>query len=161
MSIYNLSVRLAGGGERKLADYRDKVILIVNVASKCEFTPQYKGLQSLYEKFGPHGFEVLAFPCNQFDQPESDADIAAFCVRNYGVTFPLFAKIEVNGINAHPLFVWLKHKLPSGGIQGYFTKFLLDRAGAVRGRWPPTIPPEALWSEVAAQVARGKRPTVY
>ena len=103
--------RPAGTGEeRRLTDYRGKVLLIVNVASKCGFTPQYNGLQSLYEQFQPRGFEILAFPCDQFghQEPGSDAEIATFCDATYGVTFPLFAKIEVNGKNAHPLYVWLR-----------------------------------------------------
>ena len=103
MTIHDFSARLGTGEERRLANYRGKVLLIVNVASKCGFTPQYNGLQSLYEQFQPRGFEILAFPCDQFghQEPGSDAEIATFC-DTYGVTFPLFAKIAVNGKNAHP-----------------------------------------------------------
>jgi glutathione peroxidase len=137
-----------------LADYRDKVLLVVNVASKCGFTPQYKSLQALYEQFGPRGFEILAFPCDQFghQEPGSDADISAFCDRTYGITFPLFAKIGVNGSNAHPLYLWLNQQ--KGGLLGdsikwNFTKFLVDRAGAVRARFAPTTKPESLAQDVA------------
>jgi glutathione peroxidase len=154
MSIYDFSARLSTGEERHLADYRGKVLLVVNVASKCGFTPQYKGLQSLRERFGPRGFEVLAFPCDQFghQEPGSDAEISAFCEHTYGVTFPLFAKIEVNGNNAHPLYVWLKQQ--KGGLLGdsikwNFTKFLIDRSGAVRSRFAPTTTPEKLAGDVA------------
>jgi glutathione peroxidase len=146
---------LSTGEERHLADYRGKVVLIVNVASKCGFTPQYKGLQSLYAQFGPRGFEVLAFPCDQFghQEPGTDAEIVAFCDRTYGITFPLFAKIEVNGKNAHPLYVWLKQQkgglLLGDSIKWNFTKFLVDRIGAVRSRFAPTTTPERLARDVA------------
>ncbi len=104
MPIHDFSARLGTGEERRLADYRGKVLLIVNVASKCGFTPQYNGLQALYRQFQQRGFEILAFPCDQFghQEPGSDPEIATFCEDAYGVTFPLFAKIEVNGKNAHP-----------------------------------------------------------
>jgi glutathione peroxidase len=155
MSIYDFNARLSTGEERRLADYRGKVVLVVNVASKCGFTPQYMGLQHLYEELGPRGFEVLAFPCDQFghQEPGTDAEITAFCDRTYGITFPLFAKIEVNGENAHPLYVWLKQQ--KGGLLGdsikwNFTKFLVDRAGAVRSRFAPTTSPEKLAGDVAA-----------
>src|SRR5271170_2647693 len=112
MSLYDFGAPRSSGEERDLADYRGKVLLIVNVASKCGFTPQYRGLQAHYEQFAPRGFEVLAFPCDQFghQEPWSDAEISDFCDRTYRVTFPLFAKIEVNGKNAHPLYVWLKQQ---------------------------------------------------
>ncbi|MGA2891308.1 MAG: glutathione peroxidase [Xanthobacteraceae bacterium] len=154
MPIHDFSARLGTGQERRLADYRGKVLLIVNVASKCGFTPQYKGLQALYEQFQSRGFEILAFPCDQFghQEPGSDAEIAAFCSDTYGVTFPLFAKIDVNGNNAHPLYVWLKKQ--KGGLLGdrikwNFTKFLVDKAGAVCARFAPTTRPESLAREVA------------
>jgi glutathione peroxidase len=154
MPIHDFSARLGTGQERRLADYRGKVLLIVNVASKCGFTPQYKGLQALYEQFQSRGFEILAFPCDQFghQEPGSDAEIAAFCSDTYGVTFPLFAKIDVNGNNAHPLYVWLKKQ--KGGLLGdrikwNFTKFLVDKAGAVCARFAPTTKPESLAREVA------------
>ena len=154
MLIHDFSARLGTGEEYRLADYRGKVLLIVNVASKCGFTPQYKGLQALYENFQPRGFEILAFPCDQFghQEPGSDAEIAAFCDDTYSVTFPLFAKIEVNGQNAHPLYVWLKQQkggLLGNSIKWNFTKFLVDRAGVVRTRFAPTTKPESLTHEVA------------
>jgi glutathione peroxidase len=123
MTIHDFSARLGTGEERRLTDYRGKVLLIVNVASKCGFTPQYNGLQSLYEQFQPRGLEILAFPCDQFghQEPGSDAEIATFCDATYGVTFPLFAKIEVNGKNAHPLYVWLRQQ--KGGLLGNSIKW--------------------------------------
>jgi glutathione peroxidase len=155
MPIYGFSARLSTGEERHLADYRGKALLIVNVASKCGFTPQYKGLQGLYEQFRPRGFEILAFPCDQFghQEPGTDADIAAFCDRTYAITFPLFAKIEVNGENADPLYLWLKkHRsgLLGSRIKWNFTKFLVDKTGAVRARFAPMTRPEKLAGDVAA-----------
>jgi glutathione peroxidase len=156
MSVYDFSARLGSGEERSLDAYRGKVLLIVNVASKCGFTPQYKGLQALYEQFGPRGFEILGFPCDQFghQEPGSDAEIAAFCDTSYRVTFPIFSKIEVNGANAHPLYVWLKAQKGGGllgsGIKWNFTKFLIDRKGGVVSRFPPTTKPESLVKDVEA-----------
>ena len=123
MSVYDFSARLGTGEERSLDAYRGKVLLLVNVASKCGFTPQYKGLQALYEQFAPRGFEILAFPCDQFghQEPGSDAEIAAFCDTTYRVTFPIFSKIEVNGAGAHPLYVWLKAQ--KGGLLGSAIKW--------------------------------------
>jgi glutathione peroxidase len=154
MPIYDFSARLGTGEELRLADYRGKVLLVVNVASKCGFTPQYRGLQGLYERFEPRGFEILAFPCDQFghQEPGSDAEISKFCELTYGVTFPLFAKIEVNGRNAHPLYLWLtqqKGGLLGSSIKWNFTKFLVDRAGAVQARFAPTAKPETLAGDVA------------
>ena len=108
MSIYDFTARLGTGEDQSLAGYRGKVLLVVNVASKCGFTPQYQGMQSLYEQFSARGFEILAFPCDQFghQEPGSDAEIATFCETNFHVTFPLFAKINVNGSAAHPLYAW-------------------------------------------------------
>jgi glutathione peroxidase len=155
MPLYDFTADLNNGEPCPLGTYRDRVLLVVNVASRCGFTPQYKGLQAIYDQFRPRGFEILAFPCDQFghQEPGSDADIAAFCTDTYGVTFPLFAKIEVNGRNAHPLYAWLKQQ--KGGLLGdnikwNFTKFLIDRAGAVRARFAPTTTPESLAREVAA-----------
>lgn len=155
MSIYDFMARSGTGEEIGLDAYRGKVLLIVNVASKCGFTPQYKGLQALYEQLGPRGLEILAFPCDQFghQEPGADAEILDFCERNYRVTFPVFSKIEVNGKNAHPLYVWLKNEkggLLGGGIKWNFTKFLVDRGGVVRTRFAPTTTPEALTADVAA-----------
>jgi len=153
VTIYDFSARLGTGAERHLADYRGKELLVVNVASECGFTPQYIGLQGLYEQFRPRGFEILGFPCDQFghQEPGSDAEIATFCDRTYGITFPIFAKIEVNGKNAHPLFGWLRQQ--KGGLLGdaikwNFTKFLIDRSGAVHARFAPTTKPESLISDI-------------
>jgi glutathione peroxidase len=155
MSIYDFSARLVTGEERHLADYRGKVLLVVNVASKCGFTPQYEGLQALYDQFERRGFEILAFPCDQFghQEPGSDAEISAFCGRSYSVTFPLFSKIEVNGKNAHPLYVWLRRQkggLLGNNIKWNFTKFLVDKAGAVQARFAPVTKPQSLTHSVAA-----------
>jgi len=149
MSIYDFKATLGDGTEQSLADYRGQVLLIVNVASQCGFTPQYKGLQDLQTRFAPRGFSVLGFPCNQFgrQEPGTDAEIATFCTTGFGVTFPLFAKIEVNGTGAHPLWVWLKSR--KSGLLGRrvpwnFTKFLIGRDGDVRGRYAPNRTPESL-----------------
>ncbi len=155
MSIHQFSARLGSGAEKPLADYADTVLLVVNVASKCGFTPQYKGLQDLHARFAPRGFSVLAFPCDQFghQEPGTDAEIASFCDTTYGITFPLFAKIAVNGEGAHPLYVWLKSQksgLLGGAIKWNFTKFLVDRSGAVRARYAPTAKPESLAGDIAA-----------
>ena len=155
MPIYDFSARLGTGEIRDLGAYRGKALMVVNVASKCGFTPQYKGLQDLYDQLGPRGFEILAFPCDQFggQEPGSDADIAVFCDRNYGVRFPLFAKIEVNGMSTHPLYVWLKRQkggLLGNAIKWNFTKFLVDRSGDVVARFAPTTLPGSLSREVTA-----------
>ena len=155
MSFYDFNATLGTGQTQNLGDYRGQALLVVNVASKCGFTPQYKGLQELRDRFHPRRFEVLAFPCDQFghQEPGSDAEIAQFCQLNYGVTFPLFAKIEVNGKNAHPLFTWLKRQkggLFGSNIKWNFTKFLLDRTGAVRARYGPMTTPENLSGAIAA-----------
>jgi glutathione peroxidase len=150
MTIYDFSARLSTGAERQLADYRGRVLLVVNVASECGFTPQYIGLQRLYEQFRPRGFEILAFPCDQFGH-RSDAEIATFCDHTYGVTFPIFAKIEVNGKNANPVFRWLRQQkrgMLGSAIKWNFTKFLLDRSGAVYARFAPTTKPETLISDI-------------
>jgi glutathione peroxidase len=153
MSIYDFTARLGSGEERNLGDYRGKVLLVVNVASKCGFTPQYQGLQTLYEQFSPRGFEILAFPCDQFghQEPGTDAEIATFCETKFNVTFPLFAKIDVNGSAAHPLFAWLKQEkggLLVSAVKWNFTKFLVDREGTVRERFAPTKTPESLAQDV-------------
>jgi glutathione peroxidase len=152
-TLYDFSATLNSGEVCPLSEFGGNVLLIVNVASKCGFTPQYKGLQGLYETFGPRGFAVLGFPCDQFghQEPGTDAEIAAFCERNFAVTFPLFAKIEVNGAGAHPLYRWLKEQ--KGGFLGSrikwnFTKFLVDRGGAVRKRFAPTVRPERIAQNV-------------
>ena len=153
-SIYDFSVDDIHGKQQKLADYKDKVLLVVNVASKCGFTPQYKGLEALYEKMRARGLEVLGFPCNQFgaQEPGSEDEIAQFCEINYGVTFPLFAKIDVNGGDAAPLYQHLKKARPgllgSEAIKWNFTKFLVDRKGNVVERYAPNIEPEALAGDI-------------
>ena len=155
MVLHDFTAKLGTGEEQSLAAYRGQALLIVNVASKCGFTPQYKGLQALHAEYAPRGFSVLAFPCDQFgrQEPGSDQEIASFCDRTFGVTFPLFAKIEVNGQGAHPLYVWLKQQkggLLGSGIKWNFTKFLVDKAGLVRARFAPTAKPETLSQDVAA-----------
>ena len=155
VGLYDFGAQLSTGEERLIAGYRGKVLLIVNVASSCGFTRQYAGLQFLYEKFQPRGFEVLAFPCNQFGRQESgsNAEIAKFCSETFNINFPLFAKIEVNGSNAHPLYVWLKRQSPGflgSSIKWNFTKFLIDRSGVVRSRFAPTTKPEELACHVAS-----------
>jgi glutathione peroxidase len=153
-ALHDFSARLNSGEMCPLSEFRGKVLLIVNVASKCGFTTQYKGLEALYETFAPRGFAVLAFPCDQFghQEPGTDAEIAAFCRQNFAVTFPLFAKIEVNGSGAHPLYRWLKQQ--KGGFLGSrikwnFTKFLIDRAGIVRGRFAPMVAPERVAQKIS------------
>jgi len=147
--------RLAGGIE-SLADYADKILLIVNTASHCGFTPQYAGLEALYQRYKDHGLVVLGFPCNQFgaQEPGSAEEIATFCEKNYGVSFPMFARIEVNGDNAHPLFQHLKKSargvLGSEGIKWNFTKFLIDRDGNVIDRYAPATAPEAIAKDIEA-----------
>ena len=149
-SIYDLSVQTATGDEQSLADYRGKVLLIVNTASRCGFTPQYAGLEALYRKYAEQGFLVLGFPCNQFagQEPGDSEEIRSFCSLTYDVTFPLFAKVEVNGSDAAPLFRYLKNAAPgllgSRAIKWNFTKFLVGRDGAVIARYAPTTTPEQL-----------------
>ena len=153
-AIYDIAVTGIDGKAKKLDGYRGKVLLIVNVASQCGFTPQYKGLETLYERLGPRGLEILGFPCNQFgaQEPGSEQEIAQFCELNYGVTFPLFAKIEVNGAAAAPLYQYLKKAKPgllgSEAIKWNFTKFLVDRKGAVIERYAPNTEPEAIAADI-------------
>ena len=150
MSIHDFSARLLNGDEVSLARWQGQVLLIVNTASACGFTPQYAGLEDLYEQFGGDGLTVLGFPCNQFgeQEPGDAAAISEFCARNYRVTFPLFEKIEVNGPDAHPLFQHLKTEksglLGTESIKWNFTKFLADRAGKVVARYAPQTRPEEL-----------------
>ncbi|BAN22926.1 glutathione peroxidase [Caballeronia insecticola] len=152
--IYDFSAETLDGGTVSLDQYRGKVLLIVNTASECGFTPQYKGLQAVYEQFGARGLEVLGFPCNQFgkQEPGDAAQIGAFCEKNYGVTFPMFAKIEVNGAHAHPLYRYLKDKEPGllgiEAIKWNFTKFLVDRQGDVVKRYAPQTKPEAMADDI-------------
>ena len=153
-SIYDFTVDDIHGKPEKLDRYKNKVVLIVNVASKCGFTPQYKGLEVLYEKMHARGLEVLGFPCNQFgaQEPGSEAEIAQFCDLNYGVKFPLFAKIDVNGDRAAPLYQYLKKEKPgllgSEAIKWNFTKFLVDRKGNVVERYAPNVEPQAIADDI-------------
>jgi len=153
MSIHKFSAKLNNGKTQKLSDYQGKVLLIVNTASRCGFTPQYKGLQGLYAKFKKRGFELLAFPCDQFghQEPGTDSEILTFCEVNYGVEFPLFAKIEVNGAGTHPLYKFLKSQ--KGGLLGdsikwNFTKFLVDREGNVIERYAPLTTPQRIAPDI-------------
>jgi glutathione peroxidase len=154
-SIYDFSAKTIDGDEQKLAAYKGKTLLVVNVASKCGFTPQYTGLEALYEKFKDKGLVVLGFPCDQFghQEPGDEAEIKNFCSLNYDVKFPLFAKIEVNGANTHPLYKYLKSEakglLGSESIKWNFTKFLVDADGKVVTRYAPTDTPEKIEKDVA------------
>ncbi|HEX7656216.1 MAG TPA: glutathione peroxidase [Sphingomonas sp.] len=147
-TITDFHVKAADGSDVDLSAYAGKVLLIVNTASKCGFTPQYEGLEALHRRFAARGFEVLGFPCNQFghQEPGDAAEIASFCSLTYDVTFPVFAKVDVNGEAADPLFVALKDQAPgllgSKGIKWNFTKFLVDRSGKVVDRYAPTTKPE-------------------
>ncbi len=149
MSIYDIKVKDANGNDVSLSEYKGKVLLIVNTATGCGFTPQYDGLQDLYEKYQGKGFEILDFPCNQFGNqaPGTQEEIASFCSSRYGITFRQFAKIEVNGKNQSPLYKFLKEQ--KGGVLGdnikwNFTKFLVDRDGNVIERFAPTVTPEKI-----------------
>jgi glutathione peroxidase len=153
MTIYSFKAALNDGKTKSFADYKGKVLLIVNTASQCGFTPQYKGLQEIYAKYHARGLEVLGFPCNQFghQEPGSDAEIKSFCDLNYGVEFPIFSKVDVNGDSAHPLYKFLKEKksgLLGGSIRWNFTKFLIDRQGNVVDRYAPFTPPANLERDI-------------
>lgn len=149
-SLYDFTARDIDGAERALGDFRGKVLLIVNTASQCGFTYQYEGLEALHRKYAERGFEVLGFPCNQFgkQEPGDAEEIKSFCSLTYDVTFPMFAKIDVNGPDAHPLYDYLTRQKGGGllgrGIKWNFTKFLIGRDGEVLARFPPTTKPEAL-----------------
>jgi len=155
-SIYDFKAKTLQGEDRALADWRGKALLFVNTASKCGFTPQYEGLEKLQHDLSARGFSVLGFPCNQFghQEPGSESDIGAFCQANYGVSFPMFAKIDVNGEAAHPIYKFLKHEKPgifgSERIKWNFTKFLVDRAGKVVARFAPATKPEKIESAITA-----------
>lgn len=153
-SIYDFNVKTIEGKETTLAPYRGKVMLIVNVASKCGYTPQYDGLQALYEKYQEKGLVILGFPCNQFagQEPGTEKEIQNFCRVNFGVTFPMFAKIEVNGENTHPLYLYLKSEQPgilgTEAIKWNFTKFLVDREGNVVARFGSSTKPKEIEAEI-------------
>jgi glutathione peroxidase len=156
MSVYDIPVQDINGKEQTLAGYRGSALLIVNVASKCGFTPQYTGLEALQRKYQSRGFAVLGFPCDQFghQEPGDEAEIQSFCKLTYDVSFPMFKKIEVNGANAHPLYQLLKKQQPgilgTEGIKWNFTKFLVDGNGNVVKRFAPTDKPEDLNEDIEA-----------
>jgi glutathione peroxidase len=156
MSLPEIEVQTLSGERQSLADYAGKTLLIVNVASKCGFTPQYKGLETLYRQYKDRGFAVLGFPCDQFghQEPGDAAEIQSFCSLSYEVSFPMFAKVEVNGAGAHPLYQHLKKAAPgllgTEGIKWNFTKFLVDPQGKVLKRYAPTDKPESLAKDVEA-----------
>ena len=149
-SFYDITCQRITGEDEALSIYQEKVVLIVNTASQCGFTPQFQGLEALSQEFKAQGFEVLGFPCNQFgsQDPGSEEEIQQFCQTNYGVSFPMFAKIDVNGPHTHPLYQYLKNQAPglmgSEAIKWNFTKFLVDQSGRVRDRFAPTTKPEDL-----------------
>jgi glutathione peroxidase len=155
-TIGDFQARLPDGSMLDLAERQGKVLLVVNTASRCGFTPQYEGLEALWRKFGDRGFEVLAFPCNQFgaQEPGSAEEIAEFCKATYDVSFPLMGKVEVNGEGAAPLYKWLKDEAPglmgTRSIKWNFTKFLIDRNGKVVRRYAPTEKPEAIEQDIEA-----------
>ena len=153
-SVYNFNCKTPAGKDRPLADFKGKVLLVVNTASKCGFTPQFKGLEEIYDKYRDKGLEILGFPCNQFGKqdPGSNDEIMEFCQLNYGVSFPMFGKIEVNGDAADPLYKHLKKAAPgvlgSEGIKWNFTKFLVDSDGNVVRRYAPKDKPSAIAKDI-------------
>ena len=155
-TVMDFSATLSNGNEVALGDYAGKVLLIVNTASKCGFTPQYTGLESLQKTYSANGFSVLAFPCNQFggQEPGTEQEIESFCDLNYQTSFPLFSKIEVNGASSHPLFAHLKAEAPgvlgSQRIKWNFTKFLVNQQGQVVKRYAPSTKPEAIAKDIEA-----------
>ncbi|MCT8088830.1 glutathione peroxidase [Acinetobacter sp. C_4_1] len=158
-NIYQFEAELLDGKNKSFADYQGKVLLIVNTASKCGFTPQFAGLEKLYEKYKDQGFEVLGFPCNQFGGQDagSNEQIGAFCQKNYGVNFPMFAKVDVKGPEAHILFRYLTNNskgILGNGIKWNFTKFLIGKDGKVLNRFAPTTKPEDLENEIEAALAQ-------
>jgi glutathione peroxidase len=159
-TIYDYSARTLSGAEQSLSDYRGKVLLVVNVASECGFTPQYAGLEALQQRHAAEGFDVLGFPCNQFgsQEPGDEAQIRQFCDTRFAVTFPMFAKVEVNGPNTHPLYAHLKSSEPgllgTEGIKWNFTKFLVGRDGKVIKRYAPATKPEAIEADIVKALSR-------
>ncbi|MGZ4163585.1 MAG: glutathione peroxidase [Tumebacillaceae bacterium] len=153
-TVHDFTANTVTGENKSLADYKGKVLLVVNTASKCGFTPQYKGLQGLYETYKEQGFEVLGFPCNQFagQEPGTNDEIQSFCEINFGVNFPLFDKIDVKGANIHPLFKHLTEESPgflgTKAVKWNFTKFLIDRDGHVVKRFAPTDAPEKIEADI-------------
>lgn len=152
-TVYDFSAMTNSGAEQALADYKGKVLLVVNTASQCGFTPQYKGLEELYKTYVDRGLVVLGFPCDQFgnQEPGDDEDIAEFCELNFGVTFPLYSKVEVNGDGAHPLYTWMRSEKSGIGpskIKWNFTKFLIDAEGNVIKRYGSTTKPESIAADI-------------
>ncbi|MFT6858791.1 MAG: glutathione peroxidase [Thalassolituus oleivorans] len=160
MTVLNYTMPLLNGVEQDLSEYAGKVVLVVNTASKCGFTYQYEGLESMYNAYKDKGLVILGFPCNQFGKQEqgSEAEIGAFCQKNYGVSFPMFSKIEVNGDDAAPLYQALKTAAPglmgTKAIKWNFTKFLINRQGEVVRRYAPTTKPEELLTDVETELAQ-------
>jgi glutathione peroxidase len=156
MNAYDFTAQTLDGRPAPLSDFRGRVLLIVNTASKCGFTPQYAGLEALHRKYADRGLTILGFPCNQFgaQEPGDAAEIASFCSSTYGVTFPMMKKVEVNGERPHPLYAWLKKQkkgvLGTTAIKWNFTKFLIDRSGAVVARFGPSTEPKALEGAIEA-----------
>ncbi|PHG67822.1 glutathione peroxidase [Bacillus toyonensis] len=154
MTVYDFSAKTITGEDKSLKDYKGKALLIVNVASKCGFTPQYKGLQEVYDKYKDQGLEILGFPCNQFggQEPGTEADITSFCELNYGVNFPMFAKVDVKGDKAHPLYTYMTEQAPGllgmKAVKWNFTKFLIGKEGKVVGRFAPQTKPVDLEVEI-------------
>ena len=153
MKIYDFTAKTIEGTDKPLTDYKGKILLVVNVASKCGFTKQYSGLESLYKKYKDKGVEILAFPCNQFgsQEPGTSEDIKEFCSVNFGVSFQLFEKVDVNGDNAHPIYKYLtkaKGGIITDAIKWNFTKFLIDREGNVVDRFAPQTTPESIEKEI-------------
>jgi len=159
-TVYEFSAPLLDLRPMSLAEYRGQVLLVVNTASKCGFTPQYAGLEQLYRAYRERGFSILGFPCNQFgaQEPGDGVEIRAFCDASYGVTFPIFSKIDVNGPHTHPLYRFLKRARPgilgTAGIKWNFTKFLIDRRGSVVGRYGPSATPQSLVPAIERQLDR-------
>ena len=158
-SVYDFKAQTITGQEVALSDYRGKALLIVNTASKCGFTPQFEGLEKLWQAYGPKGLVIVGFPCNQFgsQDPGSNDEIASFCQLNYGVSFPMFEKVDVNGPNAHPLYKWLVQEAPgilgTKAIKWNFTKFLVGKDGQVISRYAPTDTPKSLADDVEKALA--------
>ncbi|MCX0340474.1 glutathione peroxidase [Acinetobacter radioresistens] len=158
-NIYQFEAELLDGKTKSMADYRGKVLLIVNTASKCGFTPQFAGLEKVYQKYKDQGLEVLGFPCNQFggQDPGTNDQIGAFCQKNYGVSFPMFAKVDVKGPEAHAVFRYLTNNskgILGNGIKWNFTKFLVGKNGEVLNRYAPTSKPEALEEDIEKALAQ-------
>ena len=160
MSLYDFQAQSIDGQTVPLSHYRGQVLLIVNTASACGFTPQFAGLQKLHDRYAAQGLTVIGFPCNQFGAQDSgsNSEIGAFCQKNYGVSFPMMAKVEVNGANAHPLWQWLKKQAPgllgSQAIKWNFTKFLVGRDGQAIRRYAPTDTPASIAKDIEAALAR-------